>query len=130
MVANKFWQNTVWLACLLAVLLALGFGTGCGEGNVTAPPSGRAQISIEDGPDKPATRIQITLDSPMAVSLEILDANSGLVRLLFSDFLAAGQHAVVWDGRDDEDVTVASGPYWAVLSSAQGFEANAMMMIK
>ena len=42
----------------------------------------------------------------------------------------AGQSAFVWNGRDAEDVTVASGPYWAVLSSAKGFEVTAMMMIK
>lgn len=130
MAANNCSQNTVRLVGLLAILLALWFGAGCGEGDVTSPPSGRAQISIHDGPDKPQTSIQIAIDTPMAVSLEILDSNSGLVRLLFSDFLAVGQYSIVWDGQDDEGVTVASGPYWAVLSSAQGFEANAMMMIK
>lgn len=130
MVASRNNHKTALLVCLLAVLLGLWLGAGCAEKDVTSPSSSRAHLTINDGPDKPSTTIQITIETPMKVMLDIRDVNSGQVRLLLDRDLDTGPHNLVWDGRDNDGVTVASGPYWAVLSSEDGVEAIAMMMIK
>ena len=116
-----------------AIILAAGLimATGCGEQAVT-PPSGSEHLRlwIDDGPDKPATRINISVSETMWIALTVLEAEGEQVRLLHEGVLVAGVHIFVWDARDDAGEVVASGPYWAVLDGGDGLQARAMMLIK
>ena len=117
------------LTTLVLTMLAAG---GCGGGEGTTAPDGPdgLRLWIDDGPDKPRTTIQFELETAGWLTLTVRDTEGGLVRLLVDQQLPAGQHQVAWSGDDDAGDRVASGPYWAVASTADGREAIAMMLIK
>ena len=71
-------------------------------------------------PFNPATRLDISLPQPEPVVLRIHDAAGRLVRELYSGELPAGTHRFVWDGRGRAGAAVASGVYFARLSTASG----------
>ncbi|GEM_PF-4264913 len=58
-----------------------------------------------------ATRIEFGVGASTALRLEILNILGQHVRTLFEGVVSAGRHAVVWDGRDNFGVVVASGVY-------------------
>lgn len=59
----------------------------------------------------PATQIEFGVGANTALRLEILNILGQHVRMLFEGEVSAGRHAVVWDGRDNSGVVVASGVY-------------------
>ena len=80
-------------------------------------------------PFNPSTTIRFDLPVSGEVSLRIYDPAGRLVRTLVRDreFLA-GQHSVVWNGKDDSDSHVASGIYYFQMRSAT-FEATRHMTL-
>jgi hypothetical protein len=58
-----------------------------------------------------STRIEFAVGAGTAVRLEILNILGQHVRALFEGEVSAGRHAVVWDGRNNSGVVVASGVY-------------------
>ena len=116
-----------------AIALAAGLlvGPGCSDRDVASPGAPPvARMWIDDGPDKPVTSIRIAMAEHAWISLTVRDADGGQVRVLYEDVLDAGQHSFVWNGRDDEETSVASGAYWAVLTDGAELMARAMMLIK
>ena len=131
MVRND-WMWTVRIIAL-AVVLGSGLvtGTGCSERAVTSPSDSEyVRLWIDDGPDKPATTIRISVSETMWISLTIRDPEGGQVRMLLEEVVAAGEYAVVWNAKDDAGEVVASGPYWAVLTDGGGLKVRAMMLVK
>lgn len=119
------------LPCLVLLALILVAG-GCGRGEQAAAPDAAAGLTmwVDDGPDKPATSIRVTLDEAAWLTLTVRDAGGGLVRVLIDGQRPQGTLTAVWDGRDDDGDLLASGPYWAVAATDDGRQAIAMMMIK
>ncbi|NMC43767.1 MAG: T9SS type A sorting domain-containing protein [candidate division Zixibacteria bacterium] len=62
-------------------------------------------------PFNPATTIRFDLPASGYARLEVFNIAGQRVRTLADGFLAAGSHAVVWDGRADDGRPVASGVY-------------------
>ena len=63
-------------------------------------------------PFNPATTIPLSVpDSAETVDVAIYNISGQLVRQVWSGPLAAGEHRLTWDGRDDEGQPVASGAY-------------------
>ena len=63
-------------------------------------------------PFNPATTIPLSVpDGAEAVDVAIYNISGQLVRQVWSGPLAAGEHRLTWDGRDDEGQPVASGAY-------------------
>jgi hypothetical protein len=76
-----------------------------------------AGLSAAPNPFNPQTEIQFTLPQGGDVRLVIFDVRGRLVRTLVSGSLAAGVHAVTWNGRDDGGRAQASGVYLALLEA-------------
>jgi carboxypeptidase T len=57
-------------------------------------------------------RLQLTLGQPADAQVRIYNARGMLVRDLFDGRLDAGQRVLVWDGRDGNGRTAASGVYF------------------
>jgi glycosidase len=73
--------------------------------------------------------IAFRLPADATVDLTVLDVRGRLLTRLLSDAsLAAGEHAVRWDGRDGEGRTVASGVYLFRLS-AGGEQTQGRMVV-
>ena len=56
----------------------------------------------EPNPFRDSTAIIFGIPTTTHVKITIYDHNSRLVRTLVNDVTAAGEHRIMWDGRDDE----------------------------
>ncbi|MFQ5650418.1 MAG: FlgD immunoglobulin-like domain containing protein [bacterium] len=85
-------------------------------------------------PFNPETAIWYTLPPPHAgipfVQLKIYNLRGQVVRTLVSEFQRAGDHSVVWDGRDDRGQAVASGVYLYRLKSGQQIRTRRMVLLR
>ncbi len=116
---------------LIAVITTLILVLGCGDGTTTLPStSSLAGMSIDQSPDKPMTTITISVSTSMWLSLTVRDPEGGLVRVLHNGQIQAGSHFFVWNAADDHGETVASGPYWALMTGGDNTAVRAMMLVK
>ena len=69
-------------------------------------------------PFNPTTTISFSLkQSCPQVTLQVFNLKGQLVNTLYSGNLAAGQHSIVWDGKDNNNDGVASGMYFYRLNT-------------
>jgi hypothetical protein len=62
-------------------------------------------------PFNPSTTIRFSLTRASTTQLSVFDMHGHLVRRLLRSHLVAGDHAVAWDGRNDDQRAVESGVY-------------------
>jgi hypothetical protein len=80
-------------------------------------------------PFNPATRIAFSLQSnDPKVSLEIYNIKGQLVRSLISGFQHAGNHNILWDGKDNAGASVSSGMYLYRLTSSENSITRRMIL--
>lgn len=95
-----------------------------------APGSdGLAIAGNHPNPFNPTTDIRLSVARDTRVRLEIFDVRGRLVRLLHDGDLAAGDHVLTWQGRDDGGRAVGSGVYLARARSADGRTASLRMTL-
>lgn len=77
------------------------------------PPAGQPRIvTVAPNPFNPHTAIRLELPSARSVTLRIHDAAGRRLRTLVAGaVMAAGEHTIGWDGRDDRGRPLASGVY-------------------
>jgi hypothetical protein len=81
-------------------------------------------------PFNPQTTINFRLATESPVRLEIFDLTGRRVRTLVNEVRQAGEHSVVWDGRDDVGSQVASGSYFYRITGDQRTVSRKMTMLK
>jgi len=81
-------------------------------------------------PFNPGTAISFQLPAHSAVRLTIYNMNGQLVRTLVHGHKAAGQHTVVWDGKDEHGRCVANGSYFYQLVAGELQFAKRMLLLK
>jgi hypothetical protein len=69
-------------------------------------------------PFNPQTTLSFSLPRAGWVELTIIDSRGRIVTTLLDGIAAEGKHDVSWNGRDDADLAVASGVYFARLDVA------------
>jgi hypothetical protein len=95
-----------------------------------------AQVSLEQNrpnPFNPVTTIGFDipdLGGPAHVRLTVHTVDGSLVATLVDEPLAAGRHAVTWDGRDARGRTVSSGIYFCRLSVDGWTDVRKMTLLK
>jgi hypothetical protein len=87
-------------------------------------------FSIVPNPFNPSTTLAFTLPAPGRTTLTIYDITGRKVRTLFSEFMAPGAHAAIWDGRDERGGPVSSGVYLARLESGRTATTAKMLLMK
>ena len=72
------------------------------------------QITMYNYPNpfNPSTTISFTAEDTENAELTIYNIKGQKVKQLLSDQLSSGEHSVVWDGRDDNNLPVGSGIYF------------------
>lgn len=70
--------------------------------------------------DNRPLQVAFDLENTIEVSLEVLDVNGRLVRLLRSEKMNQGLHTVRWNLEDENGKKVAAGVYWIVLEDREG----------
>lgn len=81
-------------------------------------------------PFNPETRISFTLKEAGEVALVVYNVRGEIVRTLVSGRLNAGAHMKVWDGKDNNGMTVPSGMYIYTLRINNFEEKRNMMFLK
>lgn len=66
-------------------------------------------------PFNSATKIQFRIDKEAFVSIKIFNINGQNIHTLIAQKKAAGEHSVIWDGKDNFGVRQASGIYFCQL---------------
>lgn len=82
------------------------------------------------GGANPTTSIAFTLPAAQKVSLQIYDNQGRLVHTLLDAPIAAGRHAVVWNGLTQQNEAAAAGVYFYVLHSSPFREMKKMLLIR
>jgi hypothetical protein len=80
-------------------------------------------------PFNPRTNVAFALSARMNVSVIVYDVSGREVVVLVDDEMDAGDHSVVWDGRDARGNDVASGTYFArMVAGSRHFETKMILM--
>jgi hypothetical protein len=81
-------------------------------------------------PFNPATRISFYMPLAGLADLAIFDLLGRRVRTLVSGDIAAGDHEITWDGRDQAGHDVASGVYVYRLQAGESTQARRMTLVR
>ena len=96
-----------------------------------APEATRLQLgAAAPNPFTPRTTIRYELPEAAPVQLSVHDVSGRLVRTLVDTQQKAGDHTVVWDGRDDSGGVLASGVYFVRLESSGETESRRVVLIR
>lgn len=102
--------------------------------NLTAAPDGdqssTGQLKNLPNPFNPSTTTAFDLQNDGDVRLNVYDLQGACVRTLVDERMVAGNHRVVWDGRDDKGAAVASGVYLMRLETAAGTQENKVTLVR
>ncbi|HNY90964.1 MAG TPA: FlgD immunoglobulin-like domain containing protein [bacterium] len=100
-----------------------------GQGNSAAPAVYRLAQNYPN-PFNPETRITFSIPQDSRVQLAVYDLLGNPVRTLISAKMAAGEHQVIWDGRDDSGRMASSGIYFYILESKDARMMRKMTLLK
>ncbi|HKI84198.1 MAG TPA: FlgD immunoglobulin-like domain containing protein, partial [Candidatus Krumholzibacteria bacterium] len=81
-------------------------------------------------PFNPRTTISFSQSREERTSLKIYDSSGRLVASLRDELMPAGEHSVVWDGKDASGRQVSAGTYFYVLRSGSRQLSKAMVLLK
>jgi hypothetical protein len=77
-----------------------------------------------------STSIRFILGQEAKIKLQIYSINGKLIKPLTTGFYNSGDHAVAWDGKDDNGYTVASGVYLCCLLSGKEISSRKITMLR
>jgi len=81
-------------------------------------------------PFNPGTVIEYYLSEPENIKLKIYDITGRIINTLVNDFISAGSHNIVWNGRDKFNNSVSSGVYFYQLNSDSYSETKKIILQK
>jgi hypothetical protein len=133
---HEHWNNAV------DKMYSRNLGTGDGIELVTLHPTPLTSVNGRSGspvdfalmqnypnPFNPSTTISFSVSTPGAAILAVYDATGRRVRTLLSGEVNAGNHAVLWDGKDEHGSPVGSGAYFYRLNIGSVFESSRKMLL-
>jgi hypothetical protein len=94
------------------------------------PSAASFALSVNPNPFNPETTIAYTLPAAGSVSLEIYNSRGQLVRSLLLQEQSAGEHSLIWNGKDDSGHSVASGLYLCRIACNGKLETRKMLLLK
>jgi len=93
-------------------------------------PSESIVMTAAPNPFNAYTTLSFSLPFETAASLTVYDITGRKVRELFSGNLSAGRHTIVWNGLDENGLTVSSGVYLACLHAEDSTVMRSMTLLK
>ena len=101
-----------------------------GVGPESGLPRPAALFQNAPNPFNPQTTISFNLERQSQVQVAVYDLTGRLLRVLTDEVHAAGEHSLIWDGRDSAGEQVASGTYFYRLVSENDTFSRKMTMLK
>lgn len=128
-------QSTVHSRCGAGCLSVFVFEPNeirAAQSPTAAADVARAYVELRNHPDpfNPRTTLSFSLDREGPATLRIVDLKGRRVRTLEAGRLPAGDHALVWDGRDDDGSPQPAGVYLARLETAGFTTVEKMTLLK
>ncbi|MFH1278479.1 MAG: FG-GAP-like repeat-containing protein [Candidatus Eisenbacteria bacterium] len=93
-------------------------------------PALSALAPAAPNPFNPSTTLRVRLDEAGPARLSILDGRGRAVRTLVDRPMDAGEHRVIWDGKDDGGRPAASGVYFARLVSPAAMDTEKLVLVR
>jgi hypothetical protein len=93
-------------------------------------PTAFALYANTPNPFNPSTEISYDLPELSEVHIEIFDVLGKRVRMLVSERQPAGSYYVIWDGRDENGQTVASGVFIYQLRAGKFVQSRKMLLLR
>lgn len=81
-------------------------------------------------PFNPTTKIDFNIENPDFISLEIFNISGEKISTLRNEYMDAGNHSVVWDGKNGRNETLPTGVYFYRLSGTKLSENKKMILLK
>jgi hypothetical protein len=103
------------------------FPTGVADNEL---PQNNQIDSIHPNPFNPQTTINFSLAREGKVAISVYDLTGRLVRAIGDPTYTAGDHSVVWNGKDLAGRTVPSGSYVVRMVTETGMVARKVMLIR
>lgn len=93
-------------------------------------PSNYSLSQNYPNPFNPTTSIDFTIENNEEVNLSIYNLNGELVAVLANGHHVAGTHSFVWNGKDNNGISVASDVYIYTLSTGSNTISKRMIFLK
>jgi hypothetical protein len=81
-------------------------------------------------PFNPETNIRFSLKEAAPVSIEVYNVKGQLVRTLVNEMKEAGNHTVLWNGKDNNNRAVSSGVYFYKMNAGKYSSTKKMILMK
>jgi probable HAF family extracellular repeat protein len=94
------------------------------------PSAATRLVGAYPNPFNPMTSVKFNLDRDQHVRLCVFDMNGRRVAELANQTFGAGEHSVVWQGRDESGRAVASGNYLLRMVTGSGVQTSKMMLVR
>ncbi len=92
--------------------------------------TGARLIGAAPNPFNPRTEVALSLARGGPARVEVFDPRGRRVAVLHDGDLAAGEHRLAWDGRDQAGQPAAAGVYLVRLRAAQGADVLRIALVK
>ncbi len=103
---------------------------GTDNDDTTAPVLTNALKGNYPNPFNPETTISYSVEKAGKVTLEVFNILGQKVKTLVNDSRNAGNHNVVWNGKDDAGRAVSSGVYFYRMKNGNYSKTNKMILMK
>ncbi len=81
-------------------------------------------------PFNPETKISYSMANSGNAELSIYNIKGQRVKTLINDHVEAGEHSIIWNGKDNSDSDVSTGVYFYRLKTADGVQNKKMLLLK
>ena len=98
------------------------------SGDIVIP--GKLDVANYPNPFNPSTTIAFSIPSEMPCKLDVYNLRGQKVRSLVNETVMAGNHSIVWNGKDDSGKSVSSGVYFYRLSTPNKVQTSKMLLMK
>jgi len=95
-----------------------------------ASPSAGVLLRVWPNPARGGSHIGFALSRPGYVRVDVFDVAGRRVRTLLDGSLGAGDHEVIWDGRDARGAVAGAGVYFLRLASPDGQEHGRILRLR
>ena len=87
-------------------------------------------LTNHPNPFNPTTEISYQVSGDSDVLLKIYNVKGQIVNTLVNEFKSAGEHSIIWNGRDDREQLVESGIYLYQLKAGNEVVSRKMILLK
>lgn len=123
-------NQMTWVASDLTVEDPPDLTSPTSVGPINGLPMEFKVTSNYPNPFNPSTTVKYTIPEKNNVSIKVYDAMGALVKELVNETMFAGEHEVKWNGRNNNNVPVASGVYFMNVQSGNYYKTIKMMLLK